>query len=368
MKEILFGLLAVLVGTIIFKIFLPWWLIAVVMGLVILLTVHGWVIKVLGLDPIWGKRIALLALVVLLISIIVPQIDRKSPWLGKATESRGIYSSFKVTDWVDPKYPETLAMALYRLKTKLIEMEEIEQAKKMDKIYKKIEAGKKPDQSDRQAIETAEKRFSELDKKSATTRLSRSNGRAWLESVKTRTLPPKIFWFGVILLVAGLTLKFASKKKRGGAMIGLGIFILFIALAMTLFEPEIKAGTKAMPKARAARPLTGTFEVPEKIIAQFKKFPYKFGWTGGAANGNRDDRVSYFSVTGVKAKNDRLTIYYAWKNGRLVGTIRNGIYNGKWHQSNGRGDFFLKFNSTFSQAKGWWNDGGNTPRHFAALK
>ena len=41
---------------------------------------------------------------------------------------------------------------------------------------------------------------------------------------------------------------------------------------------------------------------------------------------------------------------------------------GTWVQTGGRGNIELVFNEDFTNAKGWWNDGGSSPKRGAFIK
>lgn len=242
-RDIIIGLIAILLGVIVFKIFLPWWLIAVVMGLVTVFAVYGWVTKATGLEAVWAKRIFAIAIVIFLISLAISLIDQKWQWLGRAMESRQLYSSFMATDRVDPKYPETLAMTLYQTERMRIETEEQKYKKALEAIQEKLAAGKELSQNDKLWIEAAKKKLPELDKELANIRLSRPNGEMWFKSITAKPMVPKLFWFGIIIGLLGIVMaKFTAKKKLGGLALTIGVLAIFAAITLAFFGSEIQAG------------------------------------------------------------------------------------------------------------------------------
>lgn len=182
---------------------------------------------------------------------------------------------------------------------------------------------------------------------------------------------------GILIPVIGIPLIILFivwfwKWERGYKIIAV-IIIVVLGVFLVLSVGDEKNNLNINEKQLlSSRHLSGIIKTPIPaemipIINQLKEFSYEFGWAGGAANNNKDG-ISYFPVTAVKVKSNKLIVFYSWADGKLIGVVKNKIYKGRWRQNNGKGDFLLKFNNDFSLAKGWWNDGENSPRHFAAMK
>ncbi len=269
MKNIIVGLIAILLGTIVLKIFFPWWLIAIVMGLVAAFAVYNWVTKATGLSPAWAKRIVTIAIVIFLISLTISLIDQKWPWLGATMESRQIYSSFQTTDRVDPKYPNTLAMSIYQTEKMRVENEELKYKKALEAIQEKLAAGKELSQNDKDWIEKAKEKLPKLDKELDKIRLSRANGISWstelFKSIQANSEAVNTIWFGLAILLTGILLsKFTGSKKGGKMLAWLGGLLIIIAVGTLIYSQAPPPPPSGQRTAAAAKMTRATPEPPRE--------------------------------------------------------------------------------------------------------
>lgn len=165
-KPVIKGALALLIGAIVLKIFLPWWFVTLIIGGVICVVIYKWVIIRTGVNPVWAKRFATAAFVVFLISLSMAFVEQKWPWVAKALDSRQLAASLGLADWLDPKRPVDLEMKLKTLQEALMKAEEQKYIKKIDRIInERVAKGQELTSEDQKIIKDAEEKLKELSKK-----------------------------------------------------------------------------------------------------------------------------------------------------------------------------------------------------------
>jgi hypothetical protein len=95
---------------------------------------------------------------------------------------------------------------------------------------------------------------------------------------------------------------------------------------------------------------------------------YDFGWAAGSANSEDDLATSFYPVTSIDLQGAQVTLAYDWMDGVIRGRLSGREIHGTWVQTNGRGEIYFRFDEQFRKATGWWNEGGETPRHAAFLR
>ncbi len=90
----------------------------------------------------------------------------------------------------------------------------------------------------------------------------------------------------------------------------------------------------------------------QKLQMRYKQSGYQFGWSGGMANDENANKVSFYKVTKVTVMGDSVELHYDWEHGKLMGKLTGQTYRGTWEQSNSTGKFELVFDPDFKAAKG----------------
>ncbi len=275
-RDILAGSLATILGMIILGILFPWWLVTVFFATIAFFAVKRWVFKAVALDSSdWEKRITTVTVILILTSLTLTLVDYKWPWLAEAARKQIIYSTFKATDGIHPKYPSGLAMVVYRTKIKQLEAEERKITERLGVIQGKLNAGKELGPNEKAEITAAERKRNELDEAYAEIRLSRPNGKSWIKSIRSKDLVTRTLWFGALFLISGAILMLFTLKKSGRTIVGIGVLALMIAIGLVFYEPEAKAGYKAIAKPllseeNSGKELQDSF-LPLKVSPEYGK-------------------------------------------------------------------------------------------------
>jgi WD40 repeat protein len=124
----------------------------------------------------------------------------------------------------------------------------------------------------------------------------------------------------------------------------------------------------AQAESELTEPTNTTAEITTEQRARLKASRYEFGWAAGSANAEDELSTSFYPVTTIDLQGSQATIVYAWMDGVIRGQLQGQEIRGTWIQSNGRGEIYLRFDEQFQKATGWWNEGGETPRHAAFLR
>lgn len=184
-RDVLVGLLKLLVAAVALNLFLPIWLVRILVGLVAVVFIYDWLIRSLGLNSVVAGKIGRLTTAVFVVHLALLGINVRWPWLGQALEARQYYTSLWFTDRANPKYPQTLALALYNTEGARLNSEEAFYVKALEKIQDKIRRGDKPDSSDLAVIEGARQYLPELTKQLEGMNLGRPKSKRVSGSSKT---------------------------------------------------------------------------------------------------------------------------------------------------------------------------------------
>lgn len=153
------------------------------------------------------------------------------------------------------------------------------------------------------------------------------------------------------------------QKQKDTILENKDILFSYIVKTHQEFHPETYKGIPPLTsKSRTASLRT--------LADALRTHKYKFGWSGGEANDYDDSKATYFDVTSVVIEGDTIKMRYNWKDGILTGKISGNLIEGTYWQTNGSGEFYLKFNSDYSYATGWWRDYRMSPnaKHAAFMK
>jgi hypothetical protein len=238
MKGKIIGPISLLIGIIILKIFLPSWLVLLLTGSVIVAAVYCWVIRKTQINPSLARKIAIIAIVFFVLSAGLNLTEKKWPWLERALNNLQIYASFWATDKIDPGYDARAALEKYKTRELLIAAEMEKQIRIQKDLQAKILRGETIDES---LISKSEKGIEELQEELRKMRLARQNKQRAPGTMGS--VNPKIFLFGICIFGFGIGLQMFTKKEKGGGLVGLGIFILFIWGFLALFGEDILSST-----------------------------------------------------------------------------------------------------------------------------
>jgi len=223
MKGAITGPISLLIGIIILKVFLPAWLVVVIMGCVIVASVYFWVIDKTRISPALAKKIATIAIALFILNVGFTLAEKSAPWLSRAMKRLQVYGTFWVTDKVDPGYDARAAIEKYKTRELLITAEMEKQIRIQKGLQERILKGGTIDTS---LMISSEKRIDELQEEMRKLHLARENNERTPGTMGS--VISKIFLFGLVIFGIGLSLELFTKKQRGGFLVGLGIFVFIV--------------------------------------------------------------------------------------------------------------------------------------------
>ena len=161
-RDLLGGIIGTALAAIALNIFLPGWVIRLVLGFVTVLFIYNWIAKRVGLDQLWVKRILALALLLAAVHLFSVFMEKRWPWLSESVAARGRYTTYKLSDRANPDFPEELSVALHKTEAMILNMEEGEYVRSLQVIQDKILKGQILTDNDREMVVIAKKKFAEI--------------------------------------------------------------------------------------------------------------------------------------------------------------------------------------------------------------
>lgn len=250
-RNLLITILVIIVGTLLLRVFVPWWGISLLMGTVSVLAIYAWVTENTPIPEKWAKRILLIVATIFAISLILSFVSQKWPWLDEAFDERQFYSSLVATDLVDPKYPDLLARSVYQTERMKIRAEENQLNGLLAVTQRKLADGIPLTVTDEAVVKRAKERLVALDKELASVNLARQKTET-SDSKPIGSWPWRMMVFGGLLLAAIIFIP-SRINLPGRRLIGWVGAMMFVAGLALIFFPEAQAKLTEKPPGNGGR-------------------------------------------------------------------------------------------------------------------
>ena len=258
MRNLLITILAIIVGTLLLRVFIPWWAISLLMGTIAVLAIYAWTTTNTSIPAPWTKKILLIVTVIFAISLTMSFVGQKWPWIDKAFDDRQFYSSLVVTDLVDPKCADALARSIYQTERMRIRVEEKQLQALLSVTQQKLTDGIPLTITDEAIVKQAKERLVALDKELTSVNLARQKNE---DRQPIGSWPWRLVAFGAILLAAVMFLpaRFVLPGRKLIGFIGAMVFIAGLAL---VFFPEAQAKLTYDDKPTTTAPMAPSHAAP----------------------------------------------------------------------------------------------------------
>lgn len=253
-KSLLITILSIAVGALLLRIFIPWWVISLLMGIIAVLAIYSWTAANTPIPEPWAKKVLLIAAIFFAISLTMSFVSQKWPWVDKAFDDRQLYSSFAAADLIDPKYPDLLAQNVYQTERMKIRAEESQLNALLAVTQRKLADGIPLTATDEAVVKRAKERLTALDKELVNVNIARPKTETNNQNGPS-PWPWRLVFFGLIM-ISVLLIPEKLIKVPGKGLIGLvGVIVLFVGAAFVVF-PEIQPDfrpSRPAPSAKTSR-------------------------------------------------------------------------------------------------------------------
>lgn len=197
-----FSILGIIIGGwLALRIFLPATFVTVFVGIVAAVGIISWMTNALGISPRLRKWLVGVTVGILFINLVLfPFLNRKFQWVAQSVEARSLWTSFGVSDWINPNKNLELHQAVFQVQKTDVQNRARVLVNELERLQTKLSQGavltpeeRKRVQDINQELQNLDREYSKIslskDGSSGPTKEKEESGRIYVQAGQEVKLP-----------------------------------------------------------------------------------------------------------------------------------------------------------------------------------